>query len=90
VTHTCNPNYSGGRDEEDLSSKPTQANSLRVPILKITNTKRAGGVAQGVGPEFKPWYQKKKVQGQLGLYNETRISNFFLSFFLPFFGSTGV
>jgi hypothetical protein len=30
--------------------------------LKILNTKRAGGVAQGVGPEFKPQYhhQKKK------------------------------
>jgi hypothetical protein len=27
--------------------------------LKILNTKRAGGVAEGVGPEFKPWYQKK-------------------------------
>jgi hypothetical protein len=27
---------------------------------KIPNTKRAGGVAQGVNPEFKPWYKKKK------------------------------
>jgi hypothetical protein len=36
--------------------KPAQANSLQDPILKISNTKRAGGVAQGVGPEFKPWY----------------------------------
>jgi hypothetical protein len=24
--------------------------------LKIRNTKRTGGVAQGVGPEFKPQY----------------------------------
>jgi hypothetical protein len=29
---------------------------LKKPITK----KRAGGVAQGVGPEFKPWYRKKK------------------------------
>jgi hypothetical protein len=28
--------------------------------LKIPNTKRAGGVAKGVGPEFKPQYRKKK------------------------------
>jgi hypothetical protein len=28
--------------------------------LKIPNTKRAGEVAQRVGPEFKPWYSKKK------------------------------
>jgi hypothetical protein len=27
---------------------------------KYLNTKRAGGVAQGVGPEFKPQYHKKK------------------------------
>jgi hypothetical protein len=33
---------------------------LRDPISKIHNTKRAGGVAQGVGPEFKPWNCKKR------------------------------
>jgi hypothetical protein len=27
---------------------------------KIPSQKKAGGVAQGVGPEFKPQYQKKK------------------------------
>jgi hypothetical protein len=27
VTHTCNPSYSGGRDQEDHSSKPAWANS---------------------------------------------------------------
>jgi hypothetical protein len=26
----------------------------------MPNTKRAGGMAQGVGPEFKPQYCKKK------------------------------
>jgi hypothetical protein len=30
------------------------------PILKISITKRDCGVAQGVGPEFKPQYHKKK------------------------------
>jgi hypothetical protein len=30
-------------------------------MLKKPNTKnRAGRLAQGVGPEFKPWYRKKK------------------------------
>jgi hypothetical protein len=28
VAHIYNPSYSGGRDEEDRSSKPAQANSL--------------------------------------------------------------
>jgi hypothetical protein len=32
------------------------------PISKIPNTKRAGGVAQGVGPEFRPQYKKKKTK----------------------------
>jgi hypothetical protein len=41
------------------------ANSLRGPILKNPSQKRAGGVAQGVGPEFKPQYcqKKKKLMG---------------------------
>jgi hypothetical protein len=34
----CNPSYSGGRDREDWSLKPAQANSLRDPISKIPNT----------------------------------------------------
>jgi hypothetical protein len=42
--------YSGGRDQEDCGSKQAQANSWRDSILKIPDTKRAGGVVQGVGP----------------------------------------
>jgi hypothetical protein len=38
VAHTCNPSYSGGRDQEDHGSKPAQANNLGDPILKIPNT----------------------------------------------------
>jgi hypothetical protein len=46
MAHTCNPIYSGGRDQEGCGSKPAQANSLQDPISKISNTKRAGGVAK--------------------------------------------
>jgi hypothetical protein len=59
VAHAYNPSYSGGRDKEDCSLKPVQASSSRDPISKILNTKRAGGVAQGVGPEFKPQHHNK-------------------------------
>jgi hypothetical protein len=59
VAHACNPSYSGCRDQEDHGSKPAQANSLRNPILKIPITKRAGGVAQSAGPDFKSQYQNK-------------------------------
>jgi hypothetical protein len=59
VAHTCNPSYSGGRGQKDQSSNPAQANSFRDPTLKYPSQKKgAGGVAQGVGPEFKPQYSK--------------------------------
>jgi hypothetical protein len=66
VAHTCNPSYSGGRDQEDGISKPAQANSLWDRILKKNSSqKRAGRVAQGEGPEFKPKYDKKKKRNHL-------------------------
>jgi hypothetical protein len=34
VAHTCNPSYSGDRDQEDYGLKPAWANSSRDPILK--------------------------------------------------------
>jgi hypothetical protein len=40
-----------------VQSQPEQI-GLRDPVLKIPNTKRAGGVAH-VGPEFKPQYSKQ-------------------------------
>jgi hypothetical protein len=35
---------------------------------KNPSQKRAGGVAQGVGPEFKPQYQKKKKKEKKNFY----------------------
>jgi hypothetical protein len=46
VAHTC---YSGGRDREDLGSKPAWANSLGDLCQKYPSQKRAGEVAQGIG-----------------------------------------
>jgi hypothetical protein len=61
VGHDYNPSYSGGRDQEDLGSKPAQANSSQYPISKKAITKkRAGEVAQGIGPEFTLQYHKRK------------------------------
>jgi hypothetical protein len=56
AAHACNPGYSQGKDQEDHSLKPAQAD----PVSKIPITKRAGRVAQGEGPEFKPRYKIKK------------------------------
>jgi hypothetical protein len=52
VTEAWNPSCSGGRDQEDPASKPTWANTSQDPISKTKSQKTAGGVAQGVGPEF--------------------------------------
>jgi hypothetical protein len=60
VAHAYNHSYSGGRNQEDHGSKPAWADCSQDLISKIPNTNRAGGIAQGVGPEFKPWYCKKK------------------------------
>jgi hypothetical protein len=60
VAHTCNPNYSGGKDQEDCGLKPAWANSSQDPLLKkALHKKKAGGVAQGEGPEFKSHTAKK-------------------------------
>jgi hypothetical protein len=52
------------------------------PYLKNTqHTKRAGGVAQGIGPEFKPQYRKKMKRCSFESY---------LHFFkAPIFSTTG-
>jgi hypothetical protein len=62
VAPACNPIYSGGRDQEDGSSEPAWVTSSWEPISKIPNTKGAGGVAQDMGPKFKPQYRKKPKQ----------------------------
>jgi hypothetical protein len=62
VAHACNPSYLGGRDQEDLSSKPAQAKKVHKTLSqKALHKNRAGGVAQGEGPEFKTQYHKKKI-----------------------------
>jgi hypothetical protein len=40
VADSCSPSYSAGRDQEDHSSKPAQANSLQDPISEETHHKR--------------------------------------------------
>jgi hypothetical protein len=52
VAHACNSSCSRSRDQEDHSSKPAWENSY-LGKKKLLTKKWAGGVAQGVGPEFK-------------------------------------
>jgi hypothetical protein len=40
VSHTCNPSYSGGRDQEDHSLRPARTNSSWDPISRKPITKK--------------------------------------------------
>jgi hypothetical protein len=53
MAHTCNPRYSGGRDQEDCSRKLAQAIVYKILSQRNSSQKRAGGMAQVVHPEFK-------------------------------------
>jgi hypothetical protein len=55
VAHSCNPSHSGSRDQ----SQPGQI-VQEILFRKHPSQKRTGEVVQGVGPEFKPQYCKKK------------------------------
>jgi hypothetical protein len=64
VAHTCFPSYSGGRDQEDPSSKPAQGNSSQDPISENTQPKKTGSVSQVVEhrPSKHEYHQKKKFK----------------------------
>jgi hypothetical protein len=64
VAHAYSSSYSGGRDQEDLSSKPAWRNSSLDPVSNNPSLKRAGGVVQGVGPAFKSQHGKKTPKTQ--------------------------
>jgi hypothetical protein len=62
--HACNPSYSGGRDQEDTSSKPARANSYirPYPKKKPSQKKDPWGGSRCIGPEFKVQYHQKKKE----------------------------
>jgi hypothetical protein len=58
VAHTYNPSYSGGRNQEDLGSKPGKIVHETLS-QKTLHKNRTGGVAQDEedeSREFKPQY----------------------------------
>jgi hypothetical protein len=67
VAHAYNPSYSGGRDQEDHGSKPAPSIVHETLSRKYLTQKRAGGVAQNVGPEFKSYFHTHKKKNDLGL-----------------------
>jgi hypothetical protein len=70
VAHACNPSYQEAKIRITVQSQPRQiiceALSQKNPSQNKTTTTNiykyvwAGGVAQGVGPEFKPQYHLRK------------------------------
>jgi hypothetical protein len=59
VAQGCNPSYSGGRDREDWGFKSARQIVCETLSPKTSSQKRAGGVTQVTGPEFKPQYHQK-------------------------------
>jgi hypothetical protein len=53
VAHTCNL-------RTQRSGESRFETSPRQTVHETLSQKRAGGVVQGIGPEFKPQYHKKK------------------------------
>jgi hypothetical protein len=70
VTHAYNPNYSGGRDQEDLGlSQPRQIVQETLSQKTTTTTTKKNhhkkGMVEwlkGIGTEFKPQYHKRKKE----------------------------
>jgi hypothetical protein len=62
VAHACNPRYLGGKDQEDCSSKPARQIVCETLSQKTHHKKSSDGVAQGVGPEFRPHNHTKKIK----------------------------
>jgi hypothetical protein len=60
LAHSCNPTYSGGHDQEDRFKASLGKEFHETLSQKTLHKNRAGGVAQGEGPEFKSQYRKKK------------------------------
>jgi hypothetical protein len=63
VAHACNSSYLGGRDQEDRGGSQPRPIPLETLSRKKTFPERAGGVARGVGLEFKLHTRKKKKKG---------------------------
>jgi hypothetical protein len=79
VAHTCNPNYSGGRDQEDCGLKPPGQIVLETLFKKKKpSQKRAGRVVQAVTLPSKDaalstnsnTVKKKKIQREIVLFGE--------------------
>jgi hypothetical protein len=71
VAHTCNPNYSGGKEEENLVQSQSRQIVLETLSQKNVSQKRAGGVAQGVGlstnPSIPPLPPHKRLKNSVFL-----------------------
>jgi hypothetical protein len=67
MVHTCNPSYSGGRDQEDRGSKPARANSSHETLSRKTQHKK--GLLEwltGLALRLNPSPTKKKKKKECG------------------------
>jgi hypothetical protein len=69
MAHTCNPSYSGGRDQKDCGSKPAQANSSVRAYLEETHHKK--GLVEWLKVQALSSIPRMRVQGQPGLQSNS-------------------
>jgi hypothetical protein len=70
------PSYSRGRESGGSWFEASLGKQFAWPYLKNTHPKRAGGVAQGEGPEFKQKYCKKKKKKKVWCLKPLRFKKF--------------
>jgi hypothetical protein len=73
VAHACYPRYSGGRDQEDFSLKPTQVNTLQDSILKKPITKI--GLVEWPLVQA-PVQQKRKKESEKKFFKEKHLERY--------------
>jgi hypothetical protein len=66
VAHTCNPSYSGGRDQENCSSRSDQAKRKALSQKHPTPTKKkwVGGVVECEALSSNPSITKSQLKNQ--------------------------
>jgi hypothetical protein len=68
VAHTCNPSYSGGRDQEDRSLKPAWGNSSRNSTSKKKKKNHKRGLVEWLKVQalrLNPSTAKKKKEREI-------------------------
>jgi hypothetical protein len=69
----CNPSYSGDKGSGGLQFENSPGIQFETLSPSWRKKKRAGGVAQGIDPEFKPQFHQKKAREMRNLKEKKKL-----------------